>query len=141
MTDSTDSLPRHKDDFDRVYDLDDPSPYFTALIPADYRMPAVLAGALKTVHRPVCAARGTGDTLRVLDFACGYGVVGALLRHDVSMAEIYARYGGRRWRPADARSHWEADASFFAARREAGTAFEIGGIDIAGTALEYAQTL
>ena len=141
MTDSIDSLPTHKDDFDRVYDLEDPSRYFTALRPSDYRMPEVLARVLKDIHRPVCAARGTGGALRVLDFACGYGTIGALLRHDVSMAEIYARYGERDWRPADARRHWEADAAFFAARREASATFEIGGVDIAGIALEYAATL
>ena len=145
MTDPTDSLPKHKDDFDRVYDLEDPSPYFTALRPSDYRMPAVLAGALTAIHRQVRVARDAGGTLRVLDFACGYGAIGALLRHDISMAEIYARYGERRWRPADARRYWEADAAFFAARRaawrEASEAFEIGGTDIAGVALEYAAAL
>ena len=141
MIDSGDSLPRHKDDFDRVYDLEDPSPYFTALRPSDYRMPAVLADALKVIHRPMCAARGTGETLRVLDFACGYGAIGALLRHDISMAEIYARYGERRWRPVDARLYWEADAAFFAGRRVASVTLEIGGTDIAGIALEYAEAL
>ena len=141
MTDSTDSLPKHKDDFDRVYDLEDPSRYFAALRPSDYRMPEVLAGVLQAVHRPVCAARGAGDTLRVLDFACGYGAVGALLRHDISMAAVYARYGARHWRPVDARRYWEADAAFFAARREASASVEIGGVDIAGVALEYAAAL
>ena len=141
MTDPTDNLPRHKDDFDRVYDLEDPSPYYTALRPSDYRMPAVLASALTAIHPSVRAARGAGDTLRVLDFACGYGAIGALLRHDVSMPEIYARYAERLWRPADARSYWEADAEFFAARHEESVGFEIGGTDIAGAALEYAAAL
>lgn len=141
MTDSTDSLPKHKDDFDRVYDLEDPSRYFTALRPSDYRMPAVLADALKAIHRQVSAARDAGGTLRVLDFACGYGAIGALLRHDVSMAGIYARYGERSWRPVDARRYWEADIVHFAARREASATFEIGGTDIAGVALEYAVAL
>ena len=141
MTEPTDSLPRHKDDFDRIYDLEDPSPYFTALRPSEYRMPEVLACALKAVHRPVCAARDTGGSLRVLDFACGYGAIGALLRHDVSMSGIYARYGERQWRSADARRYWTADAAFFAARREAAADFEIGGTDIAGVALEYAAAL
>ena len=141
MTDPTDIPPRHKDDFDRVYDLEDPSPYYTALRPSDYRMPAVLAGALAAIHPSVRAGRGAGDTLRVLDFACGYGAIGALLRHDVSMPEIYARYAERLWRPADARSYWEADAEFFAARHEESVGFEIGGTDIAGTALEYAAAL
>ena len=141
MTAPTDNLPRHKDDFGRVYDLEDPSPYFNALRPSGYRMPAVLAGALKALHAPVCAARGTDGTLRVLDFACGYGAVGALLRHDLSMPELFARYGERRWQPAEARRYREADAAFFAARRAEPATFEIGGVDVAGTALEYAEAL
>ena len=141
MTELSDCLPRHKDDFGRVYDLEDPSPYFTALRPSDYRMPEVLAGALKAIHGPVREARGAGDGLRVLDFACGYGAIGAVLRHDLSMADLYARYGDRRWRPSDARRYWSADAAIFAARREASADFEIGGIDIAGVALEYAAAL
>ena len=79
--------------------------------------------------------------MRVLDFACGYGTIGALLRHDVSMAEIYDRYAERRWRPVDARRYWTADSAFFAARREASAGFDIGGADIAGVALEYAAAL
>ena len=141
MIDPADHPPRHKDDFGRVYDLDDPSPYFNALRPSDYRMPATLARALKAIHRPVCAARGAGGALRVLDFACGYGAVGALLRHDLSMPEIHVWYGGRHWRPVDARRHWDADAAFFAARRTEPVRFEIGGADVAGAALEYAATL
>ena len=56
MTVPTDNLPRHKDDFDRVYDLEDPSPYFTSLRPSDYRMPAVLASALTAIHPSVRAS-------------------------------------------------------------------------------------
>ena len=134
-------LPRHKDDFGRVYDLEDPGPYFNALRPSGYRMPEVLAGALKAIHRPVCVARDAGDTLRVLDFACGYGAVGALLRHRVSMRELYARYAERRWQPGDGRTNWAADAEFFAVRRVGSRGFEIGGTDIAGTALEYAEAM
>ena len=141
MDDPHGTLPRHKNDFGRVYDLEDPSPYFNALRPSGYRMPDVLARALKATHRAVCVARDAGDTLRVLDFACGYGAVGARLRHRMFMRGLYARYAERRWRPNDGRSNWEADAEFFAARREGVRAFEIGGVDIAGVALEYAVAM
>ena len=135
------SLPRHKDDFGRVYDLEDPSPYFNALAPSGYRMPEVLARALKAIHGAVCDARNAPGTLRVLDFAGGYGAVGALVRHDVSMAELYARYADRNWQPGEGRRYWEADVKFFAARCESPGRFEIGGVDIAGVALEYAATM
>ena len=141
MSAPDDNLPRHKDDFGRVYDLEDPGPYFNALRPSGYRMPEVLAGALKAIHRSVCVARDAGDTLRVLDFACGYGAVGALLRHRISMRELYTRYAARRWQPGDGRTNWEADAEFFAVRRAGSRGFEIGGTDIARAALEYAEAM
>ena len=141
MTDSQDTLPKHKNDFDRVYDLEDPSPYFTALRPADYRMPQVLAATLKAIHMAVAKARGVDKTLRLLDFACGYGAIGALLRHDISMHDIFTRYAQRDWQPSDARTYWESDAAFFSARRNDSAGFEIGGTDIAGVALEYAAAL
>ena len=141
MSDPTDSYTRHRASFVRVYDLDDPSPYFSALRPSGYRMPVALAGALEAIYGPLTALRGAGDTLRVLDFACGYGVVGALLRHDVSMPEVYARFGERQWQPEDGRRYWEQDAVFFAGRRREGAAFQIAGIDIAGNALAYAAAM
>ena len=141
MSEPSDSYTQHAAHFARVYDLDDPSPYFATLRLADYRMPVALAGALEAIHGPLCASRGAGESLRVLDFACGYGVVGALLRHAVTMPEIYARYGARQWQPADARRYWEEDAAFFAARRAERATFEIGGVDIAGNALAYASAL
>ena len=104
-------------------------------------MPVALVGALQAIHAPLRDARGAGDTPRVLDFACGYGVIGALLRHDVSMPDLYARYGERQWQPEDGRRYWREDAAFFAARRADRAAFEIGGIDIAGNAVAYASAM
>ncbi len=141
MSDPPDSYRQHAPLFTRVYDLDDPSPYFSTLRPTGYRMPVALAGALRAIHAPLRIARGAGERLRVLDFACGYGVIGALLRHDITMPEIYARYGERQWQPEDYRRYWEQDAAFFGARRVERAAFEIGGIDIAGNALDYASAL
>ena len=141
MSDSSDSYTQHRALFVRVYDLDDPGPYFGALRPTGYRMPVALAAALQAIHAPLHAVRGAGDTLRMLDFACGYGVIGAMLRHDASMPEIYAWYGAREWQPGDGRRHWEADAAFFAARRAERAAFEIAGVDIAGNALAYAAAM
>ena len=62
MTDF-DFEPGHKDDFDRVYDLADPRPYFRGLEPSCYRMPQVLADFLRAAGSRVAAAR-TGATSR-----------------------------------------------------------------------------
>ena len=54
---------------------------------------------------------------------------------------MYAWYAGRRWQPADARRFWQKDAAFLASRRRENPRFEIGGIDVAGTALDYAAAM
>ena len=47
MSGPSDSYTQHAGLFTRVYDLDDPSPYFSTLRPTGYRMPVALAGALE----------------------------------------------------------------------------------------------
>ena len=57
------------------------------------------------------------------------------------MSDLYSWYGARHWRPADGRRHREADTAFFSARRAPSAPFEVGGVDVAGAALEYAAAL
>ncbi len=134
---SPDFTPRHKDDFGRVYDLEDPRPYFRALQGSDYRMPGALCRFLRRIRPRITAARGK-KTLRILDFAGGYGTNGALLKHRLSMRELYARFERGTWLPVDGRANWNGDRRFFEARRRSRAGFEVCGLDIATTALEYA---
>lgn len=122
----------HKDDFGQVYDLDRAGPYYRGLAPSDYRMPDVLCGLLKRVRRCIASARGTA-TLRVLDFACGYGANGALLRHRLSMSDLYRLYASDK----DASGH----QGFFESRRESESGFDIGGLDLASNALAHAERM
>ena len=58
MSDPSDSYTQHAALFTRVYDLGDPSPYFSTLGPTGYRMPVALAAALEAIHAPLwCRAR------------------------------------------------------------------------------------
>lgn len=128
----------HKDDFGQVYDLDDPRPYYQGLRPADYRMPEVVAAWLRAKGPAIAHARGRDARLRVLDFACGYGAIGALLRHDITMQDLYRHYAGG-WRRAAGRANWEPDRAAFARLLRDEPGYEIGGLDIAPVALEYAR--
>ena len=140
--DASELAPKHKDEFDRIYDLEDPGPYYRALSPADYRMPGVLGSLIKAIHPLLSKARGKADgVVRVLDFGCGYGANGALLRHRASMADLYAYYAGRAWQPGDGRANWARDRRYFEARRFGDDGYFIGGVDIAGNALAYALEL
>ena len=40
-------IPTAREDFERIYDLPDPRPYFGALRPLDYRMPRVVCSFLQ----------------------------------------------------------------------------------------------
>ena len=129
---------KHKDDFDQVYDLDDPRPYYQGLRPGDYRMPGVVAEWLRAKAPVIASVRGRSGHLRMLDFACGYGAVGALLRHEITMDGLYRHYTGG-WRRAEGRANWERDRAAFARRRREDQRYEIGGLDIAPVAVEYAR--
>jgi hypothetical protein len=128
---------REHEDFARVYDLPDPRPYYRALRPLDYHMPAVACGYLARHAARIAETRGPrrhGARLRLLDFACGYAANGALLLHDMSLEQLFAFYGEDA--EGDAADH---DQRCFASRRRADPAFEVGGLDVAATALAYAR--
>ena len=116
-------------EFQAVYDLDDPRAYFRSLAPLDYRMPAVTCRVLRHLA-PALKRLFGGPEVRVLDFACGFGVNGALLKHRLSLAEIYRHFESDEAGVA-------RDIAFLEARREAQPAFRVGGIDIARQALAY----
>ena len=138
MTDPSGFEFKHKDDFERVFDLEDPRPYYRGLGPADYRMPGVVAAWLRAKRSAIASARGRSGRLRMLDFACGFGAVGALLRHSLTMQDLYRHYADA-WRPAEGRANWEPDRSAFARLLREDQGYEIGGVDIASVALEYAR--
>jgi hypothetical protein len=131
------------DDFEQVYDLDDPAPYYAPLADADYRMPAELAGWLDRATPWLRAELSAGERpLRTLDFACGYGFVGAMLRHRLDVSDVYDHYASRSWASGDGRANWSGDAAFFAGRRkdlDGSRAWELAGLDIAGNAVAYAE--
>ena len=120
-------------DFSSLYDQADPRAYFRTLAPLDYRQPALLAAYLERHAGTLAAFRGK-QRLRVLDFACGYGALGALLRHELTLEALYAYFS-----EDPAGEAIEADRRFFAARRKADLAIELGGLDIARRAIAYAR--
>ena len=141
MVDELELSPKHKDGFDRIYDLPDPAPYFAALRGADYRMPDELTGLLRQIRPQLGEAKSSSGSVRVLDFGCGYGTNGALLRHRLRMSDLYAHYGRRSWQLGDGNQYWQEDVDYFRTKRLADESFELAGVDIAGSALEYARHL
>ncbi|MEV6203339.1 hypothetical protein AB0M64_25700 [Streptomyces sp. NPDC051771] len=124
--------------FDDIYDQPDPRAYFRRLAPLAYEIPHHGQAAF----RRAAAARaalddGTRQPAAVLDLCCSYGINAALLNHDVTLAELYARYTGPGTRRLTTAELVEADKDFYASRRRDG-AYRIIGLDIASAATEYA---
>ncbi len=125
---------RNRKDFAARYNLADPRPYFTGLRDADYRLPAVACRFLLQSAAQIAQHRHT-PRLRVLDFAGGYGVNGALLAHKTDLAEIYDRFALTE--SGYGPDLFQADRRHFAARRRPEALFEVHGLDIAEQALAY----
>ncbi len=118
--------------YDAIYNQPDPRAYFRTLEPLGYRQPEVLAGFLRERAGAIAQALGR-RRLRLLDFGCGYGALGAVLKHRLLMQDLYGYYG----RDAGA-DFAEADRRFFAGLSRKTPDLELGGIDIAERAVAYA---
>ena len=126
--------PVHKRDFDAVYNVRTPHEYYRGLQPTGYRMPEVIADTLRLLAPRFRAEKLADNDLSVVDFACGYGAIGALLRHRLSMQEVFAYYANDK----AALSRAEA---WLSARALALPGITLTGLDIADNALRYAEEL
>ena len=127
-----------KANWDHVYDQPDPRAYYSVLRKLDYATPS----AGKPVFLELISRlRGLrGKTVRVLDLGCSYGVNGALLKHDMTMRQLYDHWGQDRLRDVSPEAVVAHDRRFFA-NREASRAFEIIGLDRAEQAVAYAREI
>jgi hypothetical protein len=124
-----------KANFDHVYDLPDPRGYFMTLGTLDYRAPEhgshVFSSLLRSMRRDDEVAP------RILDLCCSYGVNAALLKCDLTLDDLYARYGSKDLRDLSCEELAAADSDFYAGRLKA-TPPEIVGTDAAANAVSYA---
>lgn len=76
-----------KANFDHIYGRPDPRAYCRKLQNLDYTLP----DAAKLIFRKLISRlqRRQSNVLHVLDLGCSYGVNAALLKHDLSMSELY----------------------------------------------------
>jgi hypothetical protein len=73
-----------------------------------------------------------------LDLCCSYGINAALLNHDLTLDELYDRYGSPALAPLSTDELVVADRAFYAEHRHARTV-QVVGIDVADRAVAYAQ--
>lgn len=127
------NAPGGKTRFEEIYDRPDPRTYFQRLAPLEYEIPQQARAAF----RRAAAERDGGS---VLDLCCSYGINAALLNHDVTLDELYARYTDPAVSGLTPAELAVRDKEFYASRRRADAVRAIG-LDVAGNALRYARAV
>lgn len=91
-----------KANMDDYYDQSDPRAYFRELRKLGYAIPEVAKPIFQKLISHMRQSRDT--TVNVLDLGCSYGVNAALLKHDLSIEELY--------------KHWDQEALVGATSQE-----------------------
>lgn len=138
MTDDAvfDTINEAKADLNHIYNQCDPRAYFRELEKHGYAIP----GTAKPIFRKLIAAlrRRQDETVRVLDLGCSYGVNAALLKHDLSMDELYDHWGQERLTDATSQEVVDHDRQYFA-NLDGGEDIEVIGLDQAENAVAFAE--
>lgn len=129
--------PGGKASFADIYNQATPREYFSALQPLRYATPG---RAQPIVRRCVETLRQKRqlETVTVLDLCAGYGVNSALLKHDLSLDELYQRFTAPQGHLATSKSI-AADADWFRHSRRNHLPLRVIAQDVAAKALNYAH--
>jgi len=124
-----------KANFNHVYDLPDPRGYFETLGSLDYLAPEhgrrVFSALLKSMRWEA------GEDPKVLDLCCSYGVNAVLLKHDLTLDDLYARYASKELADLSSVELAAVDAEFYAGHLKE-TPPQVVGVDVAANAVSYA---
>jgi carnitine O-acetyltransferase len=116
-----------------IYNQDDPSGYFSTLAKLDYQIPGNAKPPFQRLIEARRQASGRQAT-RIVDLGCSYGVNGALLRHGLSMDDLYEAYASGE--AADPEDRLRQDRARYASPVDAD--LEFVGVDTADRAVAYA---
>ncbi|MEU9362889.1 class I SAM-dependent methyltransferase [Streptomyces sp. NPDC048301] len=120
---------------DHIYTAPDPRAYFQALRPLGYRVPQLAKPYFDKIVKEYRETERTAVP-RVLDIGCSYGINAALLKYDLTMDELYARYDGTG--PATRAGLVERDRDLSRSRSPA-HGLRFTGLDASTSALAYAR--
>jgi carnitine O-acetyltransferase len=77
---------------DHIYTQPDPRAYFSVLRPLGYCVPQQAKPYFAELFQEYRESQQV-EVPQVLDIGCSYGINAALLKYDITMDELYARYG------------------------------------------------
>lgn len=124
-----------KANLDHIYDKPDPRLYFHELEKLGYTIP----GVAKPIFQKLIShlQRQQNDSVHVLDLGCSYGVNAALLKHDLSMPELYEHWGQKTLLEATPGEVVAYDREFFD-NLDKHENISVIGLDQAESAVAYA---
>ena len=129
---------------EHIYTQPDPRAYFGALRKLDYCVPQLAKPYFAKLIDECRTARRT-PVPQVLDIGCSYGVNAALLKYDLSMDDLYTRYGAgtadadmASSAALDSRAELLARDHDLARTRGTAPRVRFVGLDTSGNALDYA---
>ena len=118
-----------------IYDQPDPRAYSRELEKLGYAIPGVAKPIFSKLISHLKSRQGS--TVRVLDIGCSYGVNAALLKHNLSLHELYEHWGQGVLTDLDPAEVASRDQKFFDELEESGD-ISMTGLDQAESAIAYA---
>ena len=116
-----------------IYNRLDPRDYFSTLSKLDYCVPQVAKPFFKRLLEARREANGE-EAAKIVDVGCSYGINAALLKHDMSLDDLYRLYSEEA--PDDQSIMLERDRALFS--DSADDQLSIVGLDVAQNAVAYA---
>ena len=126
-----------KIDMGSIYDRPDPRAYFNALQKLDYDIPTNAKPLFQSLISRLRRQRGQEEVC-VLDLGCSYGVNAALLKHDLSMDELYDHWTQDDLARATPEEVMEMGQQFFSELQDPED-LKVIGIDQAENAVAFAE--
>ena len=125
-----------KANMDHIYDQPDPRAYFRELDKLGYAIP----GVAKPIFQKLIShlQRRRNNSVHVLDLGCSYGVNAALLKHDLSMPELYEHWGQKALVEATPGEIVAYDRDYFGNLDEHED-ISVIGLDLAESAVAFAE--
>ena len=126
--------------FDDTYDQPDCRAYFRMMDALGYRNQHHATAAFRAGCAALCEARGI-DAPRLLDFASSYGIVSLLMRFDVTLGEVFARYRDPVFDGMSAAGVIARDRDWLAGLPRRVPPMHVTGIDIMPNAVAYGRAV
>ncbi len=124
--------------FDDTYNQPDCRAYFRMMDALGYRNQHHAVAAFRAGLAEMMRLRGLRSA-RIVDFASSYGIVSALMGHDLTLAQVFDRYRAPAFAGATAPEVIRQDRAWLDGIRRTAPPMRFVGLDVAPNAVAYGQ--